>query len=114
MTELVDALRQELLAIETDLGEFEAESAKIQARVQRTLDKAEKVRALISLYADETAADDQRPAHTESTVSSASVDTFRHADPVSEQAPSPQQTGGGTFNSPILRRFGRGLPPVTG
>jgi len=113
MTELVHALRDELLAIESDLGEFEAEAAKIQARVQRTLDKAEKVKALIALYADEAATSVQPPLVTEPTTPPPPVDTFQQADQVSEQATSSQHAVGG-LGSPILRRFGRGLPPITG
>ena len=113
MTDLVQALRGELVAIESDIAEFEAEAAKLRARQQRTLDKAEKVRALLALYADEAAAGAQPALVTEATVAPAPVDAFQHADQVSEQA-IPSQHAGGSLGSPILRRFGRGLPPITG
>jgi len=113
MTDLVQALRDELLAIESDIAEFEAEAAKLRTRQQRTLDKAEKVRALITLYADEAMSQPQPSLPSEPAPSSSSVESFRLADPVSEQVAATQSSGA-TFGSPILRRFGRGLPPGAG
>lgn len=51
MSDLVRILHLELASIEADAEKLEAESAKLQARLRLALDKADKVKAVISLYA---------------------------------------------------------------
>ena len=55
MSDLVRILRLELASLEADAEKLEADAAKLQGRLRSALDKADKVKALISLYAsDET------------------------------------------------------------
>lgn len=54
MSELVPTLRKELAAIEADVQKLELEASKLQARLRLSLDKAEKVKAVIAVYAEET------------------------------------------------------------
>lgn len=53
MTDIVHTLRHELVAIEADVAKLETEAAKLQARLRLSLDKAEKVKAVLTLYAGE-------------------------------------------------------------
>lgn len=53
MSELVPTLRKELAAVEADVEKLEAEAAKLQARLRLSLEKAEKVKAVIALYAND-------------------------------------------------------------
>ena len=52
MSELVQNLLHELAAVEADVGKLESEAAKVQARLRIALDKADKLKAVIALYAE--------------------------------------------------------------
>ena len=53
MSDLVRILRLELASIEADATKLEAEAAKVQARLRQMLDKADKVKAVLSVYASD-------------------------------------------------------------
>ena len=53
MSELVPTLRHELASVEADVAKLESEAAKVQARLRVALDKADKLKAVITLYVEE-------------------------------------------------------------
>jgi hypothetical protein len=55
MTNLVETLRIELTAVEGDIPKLEAQAANIQARLRLTLEKAERIRALLAIYDEQLA-----------------------------------------------------------
>jgi hypothetical protein len=59
MSDLVRVLRLELASIEADAEKLEAEAAKLQARLCLALDKADKVKAVLSVYANDEAETNQ-------------------------------------------------------
>jgi hypothetical protein len=63
MTDLVDTLRCELTAVEADNKRLETEAARIQALLRSGLDKAEKLKAVISVYGDPSVEENQ-PQHS--------------------------------------------------
>ncbi len=83
MTEIVSTLRRELVAIEADVAKLETETSKLQARLRLALDKAEKVKAVLAIYAGEDTSEQQprlfAPLSMGSTVTADAVRTVSSA-----------------------------------
>jgi len=53
MPDLVRTLRHELIIIEAEIPQLEAEASQVQSRLRRAFEKADKIKGVIALYADE-------------------------------------------------------------
>ncbi len=53
MSDIVRTLRLELIVIEAEIPDLEAEASQAQSRLRRSLEKADKIKGVIALYADE-------------------------------------------------------------
>ncbi len=83
MNELVQALRQELSAVEADISKLESEASKLQARLRSALDKADKLKAVIALYLSDQPEQPQPQLFI--PVANQAADLAAVAEPVSKQ-----------------------------